>query len=93
MNLDELVKHLIKSEKGKLLLLGIARMEDQESLMYLDEFKEDQDTKQEYQILRFFAQQGILSENHSTSERGGSYSVFRMTEKGRQYFQRLNSRP
>ncbi len=93
MKLDDLVRHLLKSEKGKQLVLGLAHLEDQDSMMYMDVFKQEEGTKQEYNILHFFAQQEILSENHSASERGGKYSVFRITEKGKQYFRELKLRP
>ncbi len=85
MNLSELVKHLMKHDKQ--WLLELARTNDENSIIYLDECKEaPAATKQEYDILHFFAKQGIFSEEPIVSERGGTYSLFKITEQGKHYF-------
>ncbi len=86
MNLSELVKKLLKHEKTREWILDLARLNDHDSRMYLDEFKEEEGTKQEYEFLNMLAQRGILSEEQIVSERGGKYSLFKITESGKQYF-------
>ena len=86
MNLSDLVKKLLKNEKTREWILHIARLNDHDSLMYFDVFKEEGGTRQEYGFLHMLKQKGILSEEQIVSERGGKYSLFKITERGKQYF-------
>ncbi len=89
MNLNELVKKLLKKDETRWQgewILDIARLNDDDSRMYLDVFKEEEGTRQEYEFLHMLAQGGILSEKPIVSERGGKYSLFKITERGKHYF-------
>lgn len=97
MNLSELVRKLLKNEKTREWILDIARLNDHESRMYLDVFKgggdeATQGTKQEYEFLQMLEQRGILSEEQIVSGRGGKYSLFKITDKGKEYFKELKLR-
>lgn len=77
MELDDLVKRLMKREMGRELLKGIKSCTPEHPIIYLDDYKD----LQEYRVLELFAEKGVLEETKKYF-----FSTFVLTPKGKNYF-------